>query len=221
MKFKSKLQYTSRRGKLAFVWDKYQSILTGKILDVGSDENHLKNYLPSNVSYWGIGLGGNPDQVVDLSEGQIPFEDRSYNCVLCLDVLEHLENAHQIFDELCRVSDKYVIISLPNSWRSLMLATLFGQNEEVRPLKYYGMPVNAEIDRHRWFLSYDEAAEFVKGRAKLNGYKVIQIDDHNALKGWKYFAIRCWLMLFLLFDRTKVDRFMKGTMWAVIEKDSS
>jgi SAM-dependent methyltransferase len=47
----------------------------------------------------------------------VPFPDASFDCVTCLEVIEHLP--HTIFDkslkELARVSKKYVIISVPFS----------------------------------------------------------------------------------------------------------
>jgi SAM-dependent methyltransferase len=47
--------------------------------------------------------------------GNIPLEDHQYDCVSCLEVIEHLpigvyENA---LNELCRISKKYIIISVP------------------------------------------------------------------------------------------------------------
>jgi hypothetical protein len=70
--------------------------------------------LDSDVDYWGIGLADGVDEVVNLEEDGVPYGDDSYMCVFCLDVLEHLDNIHEVFDELCRVSSEDVIISLPN-----------------------------------------------------------------------------------------------------------
>jgi hypothetical protein len=219
MNFQTDKIYVNRQQKFAYVWDKYSSILTNSILDVGADERHLKKYLADETTYWGVGLGGSPDQAVDLEQGHLPFEDNSYDCVLCLDVLEHLASAHQVFDELCRVSRKYVIISLPNSWRSLLLSALFEPSKNGIQLKYYGIPVESPVDRHKWFMSYQEAADFVQGRASLNQLKTVQIDDHNALGAGKKAILRLFLNLILRFDQRKIDLFMKGTMWAVIEKE--
>ncbi|GAG42554.1 unnamed protein product, partial [marine sediment metagenome] len=68
------------------------------------DECHLKQHLDEGASYWGIGLGEHLDQQVNLEKEKIPFPENSFDCVLCLDVLEHLEHIHQVFDELCRVT---------------------------------------------------------------------------------------------------------------------
>ncbi|MBL7703062.1 MAG: class I SAM-dependent methyltransferase [Ferruginibacter sp.] len=46
---------------------------------------------------------------------QLPFEDGSFDCVTCLEVIEHLPvNVYeQALKELVRVSGKYIIISVP------------------------------------------------------------------------------------------------------------
>jgi hypothetical protein len=135
--FHTDYQYTDRETKAKYVWLKYQSILKGHILDVGADQCYLKQYLPEDTDYWGIGLGGDLDQQVDLENEKIPFPDNSFDCVLCLDVLEHLENIHDVFDELCRVSRLFLIISLPNAWSDFYHVLRFGNYRPNQPMKFY------------------------------------------------------------------------------------
>ena len=120
MQFHTDFKYTSREDKPEYVWWKYGEILRGKILDVGADECGLKRFLPEGAEYMGIGLGGSVDVAIDLEKERLPYEDNSFDCVLCLDVLEHLDNLHEVFDELCRVTGKYLVISLPNPWASFV-----------------------------------------------------------------------------------------------------
>ena len=58
-------------------------------------------------------------QVASIYE--LPYEDKSFDTVVCLEVLEHLEDPKKALSELARVSKKYVIISTPNEpiWRML------------------------------------------------------------------------------------------------------
>ncbi len=51
---------------------------------------------------------------------ELPYEDKSFDTVVCLEVLEHLEDPRKALSELARVS-KNVIISTPNEpiWRML------------------------------------------------------------------------------------------------------
>jgi 2-polyprenyl-3-methyl-5-hydroxy-6-metoxy-1,4-benzoquinol methylase len=44
----------------------------------------------------------------------IPFKDESFPVVVCLEVLEHLENPDQGLKELLRVSGGFILLSVPN-----------------------------------------------------------------------------------------------------------
>ncbi|MGD8379445.1 MAG: methyltransferase domain-containing protein [Gammaproteobacteria bacterium] len=50
--------------------------------------------------------------------------DNSFDCVLLLEVLEHLDDYRQALREIFRVSSRHVIISVPNEplWRVLNMA---------------------------------------------------------------------------------------------------
>jgi hypothetical protein len=176
MDFSKNIAYSSRRTKAKFVYEKYKDILNGNILDVGADEMYLKEYLPSETDYTGIGLGENENLIkIDLEEEPIPFEDNTFDCVLCLDVLEHLDNIHDVFDSICSVSKKWVIVSLPNPWRGFLDIIRFKQYKPGQNTKFYGLPIEKPNDRHKWFYSSSEANNFVSYRSKINGFS---IQDH-------------------------------------------
>ena len=205
----SKKQFPSsknRETKAKYVWLKCEKILKGaKILDVGADKCHLKEYLDSKASYWGVGFGE-----VDLDKGSLPFEDQSYGCVLCLDVLEHLENIREVFDHLCRINRRHVIISLPNPW-----GMMTGRDH----LKFYGSPVDRPEDRHRWFFSSSEAIAFIRYRAEKTGMEVQQLDHGQpGAKANSFRRLRWHLKTALLRPGLKDDDFRADTLWAVIEK---
>ena len=117
--FHADITYHNRETKAGYVFAKYRPILKGSVLDVGADAMYLKPYLASSEGrYVGVGHGEKVDHEVNLETSALPFGDHSFDTVLCLDVLEHLEAAHFMFAELCRVSKHHVIISLPNPWGS-------------------------------------------------------------------------------------------------------
>ncbi|MCS6836545.1 MAG: class I SAM-dependent methyltransferase [Anaerolineae bacterium] len=175
--YRTTLSYQNRAEKMAYVWDKYQPLLKGKaILDVGCDQRELTRYLDEQAHYWGIDIGGNPDQVVDLEAGPLPFADRAFDTVLCLDVLEHIETIHFIFDELCRVAREAIIISLPNAYADFYHMLQHRDYQPGQALKFYGLPPEKPQDRHKWFFSLDEAERFVRYRAEKNGWQVEQFD---------------------------------------------
>lgn len=218
MIFQTNFRYTNRKTKAKYVWLKYQSILRGqKILDVGADECYLKQHLDEKALYWGIGLGGHPDQQVDLEQGLLPFGDSSFDCVLCLDVLEHLEHIHQIFDECCRVSRGYVIISLPNPLGLLYSRLRFGDEQPGQLTKYYGLPVEPPGERHRWFFSYEEAEKFILYRARLNLMQIVQMEPEKM--GHEPGLLKALARMTLLRRDLNLKNLYAGTLWAVLKKE--
>ena len=217
-RFFTNFKYTSREDKTEYVWWKYREILQGKILDAGADQCGLKKFLPRGTKYISIGLGGSVDVEIDLEKETLPYEDNSFDCVLCLDTLEHLDNIHQIFDELCRVTSKYLIISLPNPWASFigMLRGGYYKHTEL-PMKSYNLPTDPPEDRHKWFYGVHEAERFLKERGRRNGIEVLQIDGENSdlsLSRWLY---RMVLKLVVHKD-VDVDSLWSGSVWAVLVK---
>jgi len=178
--FETDITYQDRESKAAFVYQKYSQILSGRILDVGADQGFLKNHLPPGVFYQGIGFSDRDFITnLDLEQEKIPFPDNSFDCVLCLDVLEHLENIHEIFDELCRISKEWIIVSLPNPWADLMTSWTIEPYKVDRNTKYYGLPLEREKDRHKWFFSSSEALQFIKYRSEKNEFELIDLDVVN------------------------------------------
>ena len=217
MRFETDYRYIDRQTKAKYVWLKYQSLLAGRILDVGADECYLKQHLPADVAYWGIGLGGHPDQRVDLEKERIPFPDRTFDCVLCLDVLEHVENIHLVFDDLCRVTKRYVVICLPSPWASLFETLLFGDYALEQPMKFYGLPPEAPEDRHKWFYSNAEAQRFIRYRANQNRMQVIQMDNYSAMRRWRrllYILVRVALPRI----NANLADLYGSQLWAVLER---
>lgn len=140
------------------------------LLDMGCRTMALKPYLNDCKEYFGADLM--PAEGViecNLEDGLPNLEDNSYDVVVALDVLEHLENIHHTFKEALRVAKKAVIISLPNMFYiEFRLRFLMGNGLSGK----YNFPINPILDRHRWVLSYTDAVNFVAENAK--GYEVIE-----------------------------------------------
>ena len=154
------VDFKDRSSRSEFIAQRFQSVLNGKILDVGCGKAVLKRLLPL-AEYTGVDIGGEPDIQVNLEEaGRLPFPDDSFDCVVCTDVLEHLENLHQIFGELVRVSRRHLIISLPNNWTNARVPIARGRGSFGK----YGLPAEKPIDRHKWFFSLSEAADFIQAQ---------------------------------------------------------
>ena len=160
--------FRNRKEKLEIISANFSHLFSGRVLDVGCDDSYLKGLIRGE--YAGIDKYGKPDILQDISHG-LPVEDKGFDTVAAFDVLEHIDNIYFVFDELCRVSRKWVIITLPNvfEWRSRLLF-LLGKSISGK----YGLPQTPSLDRHRWIFSFKDAQKFVKKEAQKNDFKILE-----------------------------------------------
>jgi 2-polyprenyl-3-methyl-5-hydroxy-6-metoxy-1,4-benzoquinol methylase len=165
-----KTTYGNKRIKRSeFVAQRFATLLDQKkVLDVGCFEAPLRKILV-NSDYTGVDFVGNPDIEINLQETtRLPFDDNSFDTVFCIDVLEHLDNLHTIFEELSRVSSKNIIVSLPNCWRDARTKIERGRGS----FAHYGLPSEAPKDRHRWFFNISQAQQFFKDHESKLGLTI-------------------------------------------------
>lgn len=132
------------------------------ILDVGCRDCSLKKYLPDHFKYEGVDLfqnkQGTVTHVLNLSEG-LPFKDDSFDYVVALDVLEHLDDLQFGLEEVLRVSKQKLIVMLPNiSYLTHRISFLIKGhlNTDKYDLIYNGVP-----DRHRWLTITPQSDKFM------------------------------------------------------------
>ena len=182
--------YKNREERSKWLAERFHAEIkeSNSVLDVGCYNADLKVHLPENIQYTGIDISGKPDLVLNLDAVEkLPFDTDAFDMVVCADVLEHLENIHLIFDELCRVSSKYVIITLPNPFSELInhmrkkkyAKTTTERINHGKYGKFYGLPLEKPDDRHRWFFSYDEAQEFIEYRASKCGMEIVVVENET------------------------------------------
>ena len=214
--FTTDFKYTDRKSKYEYVYKKYGAILTDSILDIGSDQSYLKDHLGSEIKYTGVAMTDKADIFMNLEEGKIPCEPNSYECVMCLDVLEHIENCHDVFDQMCAISKKYVLIALPNPWSDFWGMLRYPEPNVAPGLKFYGLPQEKPEDRHKWFFSKTEAEEFISYRAKKNGMNLMQMDF---VSDWtKNRPLRTFMMRMLFRKDLNLEDITPGKVWALLEK---
>jgi len=105
------------------------------VLEVGIGNGFVARYLKEkgiNVTTLDVAHDLRPD--VAGSVLAIPFESGSFDVIACYEVLEHLpyENFAKSFEELARVSRRYVLLSLPD------VTTIYRINIElprIKPIK--------------------------------------------------------------------------------------
>ena len=149
------------------------------VLDIGCRDGILRKYLPREVSYAGVDLspGPNVTRVCNLEQG-IPFADSSFDAVVALDVLEHVDNVWFAFDEMVRVARRQVMVVLPNSYH-FRERLRFLRGREAG--KYVLSPAPIQ-DRHRWLLSYQSAHSFFAHQAFRHGLtrsESIMVDERR------------------------------------------
>jgi SAM-dependent methyltransferase len=138
---------------------------------VGCRDAIFKKYIPSSLSYSGVDLdaGENVDYVASLENG-LPFDSASFDVVVALDVLEHVNNIWFACDELFRVSKHRVIAILPNAYYwPLRVDYILG-----REMNKYRLTSDQILDRHRWLVSHNSAVNFFEGRSSHNGWKIVE-----------------------------------------------
>jgi hypothetical protein len=138
-------------------------VFRGMVLDVGARSGGFGKLLDSNESsYLALDLDAPADVVANLESG-LPFGNGAFRCVLALDVLEHTNHMHRSFDELCRVSSQFIVITLPNTY------VLDARLRFLRGLPISGkyiLETEPRADRHRWQISLSEASAFCRYRAE-------------------------------------------------------
>lgn len=179
-------RYAHPLGRAHLIIEEFGDCLSGRVLDVGggSSVDVFKNHLGDR--YYALDLersytlgdaAGDKqhDKVLDLENGVLPFEDRSYETVICTDVLEHVDNIYAIYDELFRVADRCVIISLPNNWPGMLGSFLAGHN--LTHSAGYGLPPRPKLpgQRHKYFFNLEEACDFLIGRTPP-GFRVRRLE---------------------------------------------
>ena len=223
--------YHSRQSRNQFVATHFRDVLNGSVLNIGGGgSKHLLSYI-SPVTYTEIDIAGSPDIVFNLDCGsQLPLDTNSYDCVVCTDVLEHLENFHFVFSELVRVSSSDVIISLPNLanvFRSYISRSKYLPNNNTPPShyfgkysKYYGLPLFKPEDRHRWIFSYSEASQFFKFHQSSYGYNLIS-EFGPGLSGYSLFSKFAKNIISSLLPKEVYQDFFSWSYWCHLKKSSA
>ena len=137
------------------IGDRFRDYLGGKILDVGSRDNTIQTVLKKPCFLVDKNNPALPS--FDWENEALPYPDKSFDTVVCLDALEHINDIHSGFRDLLRVSNQYVIISLPNCWRKTLKQFIKGYGTSAS----YGLPPEKPHDRHKWFFNTEDIENFI------------------------------------------------------------
>lgn len=166
------LKTYSRKDKYTIVADLLRG-KTGTLLDVGARDRVLGRLLdPHAFTYYSADLSPGHDYQLNLEE-KLPLPDHSFDFVVALDVLEHVEHIHLAFQELARITRKCLIIVLPNiatlprRWSFLWRGNL-GTGK-------YDLLTEHQGDRHRWLTVYPEINAFVNANSAQAGLNLDRV----------------------------------------------
>jgi 2-polyprenyl-3-methyl-5-hydroxy-6-metoxy-1,4-benzoquinol methylase len=205
--------FHQRADRTKYIFEKFKKYFGANVLDVGCDEAALKT-LAHNIKYTGIDVAGKPDIVLDLEKiERLPFDDSTFDCVICSDVLEHLDNLHFMFSELIRVTRGYVIVSWPNAWMAARVPMRRGEGT----FKHYGLPPEKTADRHKWFFNLTEAENFV--RCNVAKSDALELIEERITEKPRLAALRAMRRLRYPQQWRYFNRYAH-TLWTVLRKNA-
>ena len=139
---------------------------TDTILDLGCGDKSFSNKLVGKVTTVDAWSKFNPDIVHDLNITPIPFGDKSYDYVIMMDVIEHLEknNGFKLIEEAKRIARKGVFLLTPMWWQTNE------QNVNNPKSPYY----NNHFDLHKSLWTKDDFAgwEIITDKGEFEKYFV-------------------------------------------------
>jgi SAM-dependent methyltransferase len=172
-------KYACRTGRANEVMNSFPGQLQGTVMEIGAGANGPIFSAALGKRYQALDLGSSykartaedheaVDHRVDLEAGPLPFADQEFDVVLCLDVIEHVDDPHAVFRELFRIARRHVIVSLPNNWPHMYWSLLYGRN--ITHTAGYGLGAKPKTpgQRHKHFFNLEEACRFLLGAAPDN-----------------------------------------------------
>ena len=136
------------------------------VLDIGCRDGSLADEIPDTY-YSGADIVPDKRGLVkylgDVTKIDLP--DR-FDAVVALDILEHLAHPSAFFDRIVEMSDRIILVSLPNTYDLKSRARFALQG---RISGKYVFSEQEPCDRHHWVMNHTEVVAFFEAKAKKHG----------------------------------------------------
>ncbi len=184
------------------------------ILDVGTRTNTLSEMLGKKCQLVDKNNPNLPSW--DWEKESLPYQDKTFDTVVCLDTLEHINDFHGSVEDLMRVSKRYVIISLPNVWRKALKPFMRAEGSGAA----YGIPPEKPMDRHKWFFNAEDVERFFAytcGKENAE-FKLVRVVHHipKATSQQKFF----YPLLRAVLPERYFKNYFVETVFVVLERRS-
>lgn len=186
--------------RVEFVTKKLGKLNQDVILDLGCRDMILKKFLEGNFEYIGLDYNEKKENISNIVnhnlEQGLPKNLKKADITIALDVLEHIENIHKVYKELFEISNKMVVVALPN-----MAYYKFRINFMITGILSgkYIFSEEKVLDRHRWIPNYKTIKKFIEFNTPENW----QITEYD------YIAERKRNYLFYYLERI-LSKFLPG-----------
>ena len=104
-------KYNSEKIRAVYLIKNYRKYLKNSILDVGSGGSPIVLKKEFNNRYTSLDIAETrckPDIFSDFENNNLPLSNNSYETVLCMDCLEHVENIHSLFFDEMYITPSYI-----------------------------------------------------------------------------------------------------------------
>ena len=172
-----KFDFSDRKSRNELITEYLVQQKISQILNIGGGGSRYLSHPMLDV--FEVDIQGDNDLTIDLEKlSVLPFKDSSFEAVTCLDSLEHLNNFHLIFEESLRISRKGLLVTLPNSTRDVMSLVkrdtrYLNYPDRGSMTKYYGLPLVADVDRHKWFIMGIDVLRFLSEKVLNRQHEVV------------------------------------------------
>ena len=137
------------------------NFLKGEIVcDLGCRDQILKKYLKGDFNYIGVDyVNENQNNFIKHNlENGLPNFDKDIDIIVCLDVLEHIDNSHRLRDDIFKTAKKKIVIALPNmAYYKFRFNFLFTGELSGK----YPFGESKPADRHKWITNINNINQFI------------------------------------------------------------